>query len=198
MTVSDKPVSNRDFFESAINTLMNRLFATAMRLTRNQAEAEDLMGDSLLKAWKSFDSLDDRSKFDGWMMRILSNTYISKWRRNKIHEKIFDNELCTSDTDDTQSLYARLHQPFLLWFGTPEQTFVNNLLSEDIEKALNDLPDGYRLVVQMIEILGYTYEETAHSLDVPVGTIRSRLSRGRRQLQTLLWQNAQDAALMTD
>lgn len=197
--VVDEPIlCDREFFEQSINRLMDRLYATSLRFTRNKSDAEDLMADSMLKAWKSFGSLDDRSKFDGWMMRIVSNTYISRWRRSKSYDKIFDDELCTSDIDDTQLLYARLHQPFLLWFGTPEQTFVNSLLREDIEKALDTLSDGYRLVVHMIEIMGFTYEETAESLEVPVGTVRSRLNRGRRQLQVALWQHAQDASLVTD
>ncbi len=190
--------TDKEYFSASVNRLMDRMFATAMRFTRNKADAEDLLADAMLKAWKSFDSLEDRANFDGWMMRIISNTYISRWRRDKTHQKIFDDDLCTSDIDDTESLYARLHQPFLLWFGTPEQAFVNSLLGEDIERALDSLSDGYRIVVMMIEVMGFSYEETAESLEVPIGTIRSRLNRGRRQLQNALWQHAQDAALVTD
>ncbi len=186
---------NHSFFESAVTRLMDRLYGTALRFTRNSADAEDLIAESLEKAWKSLDKLEDREKFDGWMMRILSNSYISRWRRHKTHEKIFDDDVATDDLDDKDSLYAKLHQPFLLWYGTPEKKFLNELLKEDIEKALDALPDAYRIVVVMVQLLGFSYEEVSADLDVPVGTVRSRLNRGRRQLQDALWQNAQDAEL---
>jgi RNA polymerase sigma factor (sigma-70 family) len=84
----------------------------------------------------------------------------------------------------------------LLWWGTPEQKFVNNLLAEDIERALNGISDVFREVVLMVEVMGFTYEEVATSMDVPVGTVRSRLNRGRRLLQNALWQNARDAGIV--
>ena len=192
-----KETDKRAFFESAATRLMDRLYGTAMRFTRNPTQAEDLVAETLAKAWSGFDSLNDRDNFDGWIMRVLSNTFISQWRRDKTHDAIFDDDVCADDLDDKDSLYARLHQPFLLWWGTPEQTFVNNLLNEDIESALDKLSDGYRIVVVMVEVLGFTYEETAESLEVPVGTVRSRLNRGRRQLQNALWQNARDAGIVS-
>ena len=183
------------FFESAVSRMMDRLYGAAMRFTRNSSDAEDLMAESLEKAWNKLETLQDRDKFDGWIMRILSNTYISQWRRQKKHEEIFDDNSCPHDLDDKNSLYAKLHQPFLLWWGTPEQTFVNNLLIDDIEKALNGISDVYREVVVMVELLGFRYEEVALELDVPVGTVRSRLNRGRRMLQKALWENARDAGI---
>ena len=183
------------FFEAAVSRLMERLYGAAMRFTRNASDAEDLMAEALEKAWNSLDSLQDREKFDGWMMRILSNTYISQWRRQKVHDAIFDDDNCPHDLDDKNSLYAKLHQPFLLWWGTPEQTFVNNLLIEDIAKALDQISEAYCDVVVMVEVLGFSYEEVANDLEVPVGTVRSRLNRGRKMLQDALWQNARDAGL---
>ena len=186
---------NHAFFESAVSRMMDRLYGSAMRFTRNASDAEDLMAEALEKAWNSLDSLQDRTKFDGWLMRILSNAYISQWRRQKLREEIFDDNSCPHDLDDKNSLYAKLHQPFLLWWGTPEQTFVNELLIDDIRKALDGISEVYREVVLMVEVLGCTYEEVATDLDVPVGTVRSRLNRGRRLLQDALWQNAQDAGI---
>ena len=190
------PASDRHaFFEAAVGRLMDRLYGAAMRFTRNPADAEDLIADSLEKAWNSLGQLDDPERFDGWMMRILSNTYITRWRRQQVHDRIFDDEPGVSDIDDTDSLYARLHQPFLLWYGTPEKAFLDGLLRDDIEKALDSLPDGYRMVVVMVQLLGHSYEEVAAELDVPVGTVRSRLNRARKQLQDALWDNARDAHL---
>ena len=186
------------FFEASVTRMMDRLYGASMRFTRNANDAEDLVAEALEKAWNSLDTLEDRDRFDGWIMRILSNTYISQWRRRKVREEIFDDDTCTHDLDDRNSLYARLHQPFLLWWGTPEQNFVNNLLIEDIQKALDNIADAYREVVVMVEILGFSYEEAAQAAGVPVGTVRSRLNRGRRMLQDALWQNARDAGLVND
>ena len=191
-----EPLDKHAFFETAVSRLMDRLYGAAMRFTRNASDAEDLMAETLGKGWNALDSLDDRDRFDGWIMRILSNTYISQWRRKKVRDEIFDDETSTDDLDDRSSLYARLHQPFLLWWGTPEQTFVNNLLVEDIATALDGISDAYREVVVMVELLGFTYEEAAESLEVPIGTVRSRLNRGRRMLQDALWHNARDAGLV--
>lgn len=190
------PATDRHiFFEAAVVRLMDRLYGAAMRFTRNPADAEDLIADSLEKAWNSLGQLDDLERFDGWMMRILSNTYITRWRRQQVHDRIFDDEPGVGDVDDTDSLYAKLHQPFLLWYGTPEKAFLDGLLRDDIEKALDSLPDGYRMVVVMVQLLGHSYEEVAAELDVPVGTVRSRLNRARKQLQDALWNNARDADL---
>ncbi len=186
----------RQFFESRVSDLMDRMYGTAMRFTRDAANAEDLVADTLVKAWNGFEALADLERFDGWIMRILSNTFISRWRRGKTHREIFDDDATADDLDDSHSLYARLHQPFLLWYGTPEQNFVNGLLNEDISAALDGLAEGYRVVLVLVEILGYSYEEAAAELDIPVGTIRSRLNRARRQMQDALWQHARDAELV--
>ena len=180
-------------FEAAVAGVMDRLYGAAMRYTRNPANAEDLLADTLAKAWSNIGSLNDFDRFESWITRILTNTYISQWRRQKTSEGIFDDSHCADDLDDTHSLYARLHQPFLLWWGTPEKTFVNNLLAQDIERAMDSIPEVYRIVVIMVEVLGHTYEEASESLEVPIGTVRSRLSRGRRLLQDALWKNAKDA-----
>jgi len=184
------------FFGDAVSRLMDRLYGAAMRFTRDNADAEDLVAETLEKAWHKLDSLEDRDNFDGWIMRILSNTYISQWRRQRTRSEIFDDEPCTHDLDDRDSLYAKLHQPFLLWWGTPEKAFLDKLLSEDIERALGKLPDAYREVVIMVEVLGFKYEEVALQMEVPVGTVRSRLNRARRLLQDALWQTAREAGIV--
>jgi RNA polymerase sigma-70 factor (ECF subfamily) len=186
------------FFESAISRMMDRLYGAAMRFTRNESDAEDLMSTAIEKAWKGFDRLEDIDRFDGWMMRILSNTCISQWRKNKTHDKVFDSSESADDLDDSQSLYARLHQPFLLWYGTPERNFLNNLLLEDITRALDGLSDGHREIVVMVEVLGLSYDEVARDLEIPVGTVRSRLSRGRKQLQGALWLCASEEGISTN
>ena len=188
---------DRDYFAAQAGRLMDRMYGTALRYTRAASDAEDLVGETLLKAWNGLSQLEDRDRFDGWIMRILSNTFLSRARRDKLHQSLFEADVSVDDLDDTDALYARLHQPFLLWYGSPEKAFVNNLLNEDIERALDALSDAHRVVVVMVELLGFSYEEVATSLEVPVGTVRSRLNRARKQLQQTLWNNARDAGLVS-
>ena len=93
------------------------------------------------------------------------------------------------------SLFERLHQPFLLWWGTPEQEFLNRLLREDLVRSIEALPELYRIVVVMADVQGFPYGEIACALEIPVGTVRSRLARGRALLQKALWEHACDAGL---
>lgn len=181
-------VQRRAFFEAEAERLMDRLYGTALRLTRNGADAEDLVAEALAKAWASLDSLQDLQCLEKWLFRILVNTLISNRRRRQA-TPIGDMPDC-EDGPDGFSLFERLHQPFLLWWGNPEQQLLDKLLREDIERALDSLPEAFRIVVIMVEVQGFSYAEAAETLNVPVGTVRSRLSRGRASLQSALWRQA--------
>jgi RNA polymerase sigma-70 factor (ECF subfamily) len=190
----DNQTTNRDFFQAAVPPLLDKLYGAAFKLTRNEQEAEELVAHTLELAWRRIDSLKDQKAFKSWIMHILSNEFISKWRKQKVHEKYFDEETY-DELDETNCLYAKLHQPFLLWWSSPEQQFVNNLLREDIEKAIDGIPETYREVVILIEILEHNYKEVSDMLHIPVGTVRSRLNRGRRYLQDALYTCAKNAGL---
>jgi RNA polymerase sigma-70 factor (ECF subfamily) len=95
------------------------------------------------------------------------------------------------------SLFERLHQPFLLWWSSPEQTFLDRLLREDLIRAIEALPEPFRIVVVLADVQGLSYGDIARSLEVPIGTVRSRLGRGRARLQKALWDHACDAGLRT-
>lgn len=177
----------RRFFETEVERLMDRLYGTALRLTRDGANAEDLVAEALAKAWDKLEGLQDLQSFEKWVFRILVNTFISERRRLAARpEETADGE----EALDRFSLFEQVHQPFLLWWGNPEQQLLDKLLREDIEQALESLPEGFRLVVIMVEVWGFSYDEAAETLDVPVGTVRSRLSRGRALLQKALWRQA--------
>ncbi|MHA7926351.1 MAG: RNA polymerase sigma factor [Marinobacter sp.] len=184
-------------FRERVELLMDRLYGTALRLTRNPDEAEDVVGEAVASAWQRLDQLNDLSHLDGWLFTILHNTFISLRRRRYCREDkevSFDQEM---EDDDTRfSLFEHLHQPFLLWVGRPEKDFINRLLEADLRKAVDHLPDPFRIVVVMVEIQGYTYEEVAAILDLPLGTVRSRLNRARSLLQKSLWQQGRDAGLI--
>jgi RNA polymerase sigma factor (sigma-70 family) len=198
MTTTEAVPGKREFFEQEISRLMNRLYGTALRLTRHQSDAEDLVADTVAQAWDKFDKLQERDSFEGWLMRILSNRFISDRRRYRPDQLIEEPAAADDDDGEQPALFARLHQPFLLWWGTPEQQFINDLLREDLERALDELPDQYSIVIVMVEVLGYQYSEAAEQLGIPVGTVRSRLNRGRRMLQEALWNHAREAGLVAD
>ena len=130
------------FFQEAASELMDRMYGAAMRLTRNETDAEELVADTLEKAWRNLHSLENRASFAGWIMRILSNTYLSAWRKQQVRKDVMDHNVNADDLDDSHLPYARLNQPFLLWWGTPEQTFVNKLLVKEIQDALDGLAEG--------------------------------------------------------
>lgn len=184
----------RDQFEQQVIHLMDRLYGTALRLARNPDDAEDVMAEAISNAWDKLDQLDDPAHMEGWLFRILHHTFISHWRRRQCRQNR-EVELEPESGDQRFSLFEKLHQPFLLWWGTPEREFINSLLQEDIQRAIDDLPDAYRVVTVLVEVEGYSYEEAARLLDLPLGTIRSRLCRARGLLQQSLWQQGRDAGL---
>lgn len=179
----------RRFFQAEVERLMDRLYGTAVRLTRNRADAEDLVADALTKAWSRLDGLEDLQAFEKWIFRILTNTFISDRRRRR---ETLASEMEGEEEGDGVSLFDRLHQPFLLWWDNPERRLLDRLLREDVERALDGLPDPFRLPVILVDVEGFTYAEAAEELSVPVGTVRSRLSRGRALFQGALWHHARD------
>ena len=199
---SDKSVQTEDlrgFFEREVERLMDRLYGTALRLARNPDDAEDVVAETVGRAWARLGELRDRQQFEGWLFRILHNTFISNWRRRRCRQDL-ETELELSDSESSGatefSLFRQLHQPFLLWWGTPEDRLVEALLREDIARAIDALPDCYRIIIVLVEIEGYTYREVAESLGVPLGTVRSRLNRARSQLQERLWERAREAGIV--
>lgn len=188
--------ADRRFFEQAVTGLLDRLYGAALRLTRNRADAEDLVAEAIAKAWGNLGSLNDRERFRPWIFRILTNTFLSDCRRHgESSIEALAEQSCGDEDEPPFSLFERLHQPFLLWWSNPEQEFLNKLLREHLVRALDALPDSFRVVVVLADIEGFSYPEIAQMLDVPVGTVRSRLSRGRGCLQKMLWKTAQEAGL---
>ncbi len=182
------------WFETEVDHLLPALLGTALRLTRDQADAEDLVAEALAKAWCSLDSLRDRAAIRGWLTRIVTNTFISHTRSaaSRAPTEPYQDEACD---EEGFSIFERLHQPFLLWQANPEQNFLDRLLREDLARAIDSLPEAFRLVVVLVEVQGFSYQEVADTLDIPIGTVRSRLARGRSLLQKALWDHAIDAGL---
>ncbi len=178
--------ADRAFFEREITGLLDRLYGAALRLAKNRADAEDLVAEAVAKAWANFHTLHDRSCFHGWVFRILTNTFLTECR--KTAPRSLDALCDEHENEPPFSLFERLHQPFLLWWGNPEQEFLNKVLREDLQRAVDALPEVFRIPVILSDLEGLNYHEIAESLGVPIGTVRSRLARGRAQLQKALWQ----------
>lgn len=191
MTVSQ---TDRAWFAGEVERLLPALLGTALRLTRNRADAEDLVADAVAKAWIGLDSLHERGALPGWLFRILTNVFLTGRRAAAVRgiaEPLYEETVATNDF----SLFERLHQPFLLWWGNPERAFLDRLLREDLERAIDALPDPFRIVVVLVEVQGCSYQEVAAALAIPIGTVRSRLARGRAALQEALWEHGRDAGL---
>jgi RNA polymerase sigma-70 factor, ECF subfamily len=181
------------WFAAQAERLIPDLYGAALRLAKNEADAQDLVADALANAWTHLDGLQDRKSFRGWVFRILHNCFVSRCRsaRAQATEESYDEGA-------DFSLFERLHQPFLLWWGgNPEREFFDRLLRDDLERAVDRLPETFRAVVVLADLQGFAYQEIADILDIPLGTVRSRLARGRSVLQRALWDHAVDAGLRT-
>lgn len=186
------------FFSQRIEETMGPLYVLARRLTANNTDAEDLVADSVVKAWSAIAGLEDRSRFRPWIFRILYNCFISDYRRRSVRpvETGFDENAADDEGQDIAALLTRQPDDFLLWWANPEREFVNGLLGEQIMAAIRNLPEAFRMTVLLINLEGFSYDEAAEVLGVPPGTVRSRMKRGRTLLQKALWEQAVEAGLV--
>lgn len=173
-------------FESLFTGVAPAAYGVAMRLTRNQADAEDLLQDAALLAHRGFHAFMPGTNFRAWFFKILINSYYSRRRREK-------SRPVTSDLDDTPDLYiyARSGQAGFPTQGPdPAAQLLEKLGTERIAGAISRLPEEYRIVATLYFMEDLSYEEIAQLVECPVGTVRSRLHRGRKMLQKALWQIA--------
>jgi RNA polymerase sigma-70 factor (ECF subfamily) len=180
-------------FESLLAEVVSPAFGTALRLTRNRADAEDLVQDAALLAFRGFATFEPGTNFKAWFFKILMNCFYSKHRRRK-------REVVTLDWDDTPDLflYARSHEAGLPTTGPdPAGQLLERLGTERVTEAIERLPEEYRVVATLYFMEDFSYDEIARVLDCPIGTVRSRLHRGRKMLQKALWQAAQEAGIVS-
>lgn len=179
-------------FEALFANAVNPAYGVAMRLTRNQADAEDLVQEAAFLAFRAFDSFESGTNFRAWFLKILTNCYYSKRRREK-------SRPVTSDLDDTPDLYlyARSGQAGFPTQGPdPAAELLEKLGTERIAAAMALLPEEYRVVSTLYFMDDLSYEEIARALECPVGTVRSRLHRSRKMLQKALWQIAEENGIV--
>lgn len=174
--------------------LMGGLYSAALRMTRNAADAEDLVQETYLKAFRAYDRFEVGTNLKAWMYRILTNTYINAYRKKQRRPD-------ESDIDDVEDLYLyrRIGGAQGAVLGRSAEDELMDLFGEDeIKVALEDLPDHYRMPIILADVEGFAYKEIAEILDVPIGTVMSRLHRGRKQLQKRLHGFAEENRLLPD
>ena len=168
----------RQRFQREAESAFPSVFGTALRLTRDREEAEDLAQEAIVRAYEAYDRFDGQN-FKAWILRILTNLYINKYRRTKRIGKV-------ASLDDEDSLY----EPMAPAEEIPDRLVLDNLIGFEVENALAAVPEVFRTAVILSDIEGLTYDEIALATEVPVGTVRSRIARGRAALRQALEQYA--------
>ena len=171
--------------------LLDSLYASALRMTRNPADAEDLVQETMLRAYRSFDRFEEGTNLKAWMFRIMTNAYINTYRKKQREPKKVSSE----EIEDFD-LYQELKNHDDQFSQTPERIVLDSLVDSDIIEAIDDLPEQFRLAVVLSDVEGFSYAEMAEIMDVPLGTVMSRLHRGRKALQKRLWDLARDRGIV--
>lgn len=177
-------------FETLALEHMDALYASALRLTRSPKDAEDLVQDTYLKAFRFFDSFERGTNIKAWLFKILTNTFINKYRR-----KVKEKEMAEAPVEDVMfDRFVSADQVRAL--QDPETDFFEKLLSDEVVEALDKVPVDFRMVVILADLQDFSYKEIAEILDIPIGTVMSRLHRGRKALQKKLYNFASARGLV--
>lgn len=179
-------------FEQDALPLAPQLYAAAMRLTRNPSDAEDLVQETFLKAYRAYSTFEAGTNLRAWLYRILTNTFINNYRRDTRRPQ-------ETDLGDLEDLYLfrRLSRDTSTSeTSSAEDQLLDGLVESDIKEAIEALPENFRMVVLLADLEGFSYKEIAEILDIPIGTVMSRLHRGRKALQRALWDFARQRGLV--
>jgi RNA polymerase sigma-70 factor (ECF subfamily) len=181
----------RERFEREVLPLLPNLFSAALRMTRNPADAEDLVQETYLRAYRGFSGFEEGNNLRAWMYRILTNTFINSYRKKQ-------REPVTVQEDDLDEwyLFDKLGESGVE--PSAEAEVIRSMPDEDVQKALEALPEGFRLAVLLADVEGFSYKEIAQILGIPIGTVMSRLHRGRRALEKALWERVRERGLVSD
>lgn len=178
-------------FEGDVTEFLPQLYSAALRMTRNPADAEDVLQEALLKAYRGYHTFQAGTNLRAWLYRILTNTFINRYRQATRRP----NEVELGDLEDMY-LFQRMGEP-----GpggaepSAEDQALEAIVDEDIKAALESLPDNFRIPVLLADVEGFSYKEIAEIMDTPIGTVMSRLHRGRKALQAALWTFAEERGI---
>jgi RNA polymerase sigma-70 factor, ECF subfamily len=178
----------REQFEAHALPYLDQLYSAALRYTRNPTDAEDLVQEAFAKAYAAFHQYRPGTNLRAWLYRILTNTYINAYRKEQRQP-----QQVAADAYDDFSLYDRIAETTS---APAEVEVLRGLTDDEIKKALADLPEQFRLAVYLADVEGFSYAEIAEMMDTPIGTVMSRLHRGRARLQKALYDYAEGHGLV--
>ena len=187
-------MSAKEQFTSDAMQYAPQLFSTALRMTRNRSDAEDLVQETYIKGWRSFHTFQDGTNLRAWLFRIMTNTYINKYNAQK--RKGTEVEL-----DDVEELflYKRLGSIDQSQLSSSAEDQMLELFTDDeVKNALESLPEDFRIPVLLSDVDGFSYKEIAEMLEIPIGTVMSRLHRGRKAMQKMLYEYARERGLIVE
>ena len=187
-TTDDKELRQR--FERDVLPLLPSLYGAALRMTRNPTDAEDLVQDTYLRAFKGFASFQKGTNLKAWLYRILTNSFINTYRKKQREPQIVEGP---EDIDEWY-LYDRLGGRNVE--ASAEAEVLDRIPDADVKAALESLPEYFRLPVLLADVEGFGYKEIADIMQVPIGTVMSRLHRGRKALERALWDTAKERGLV--
>ncbi len=188
--LTKKEIRKQADFNEEIIPHLDALYNFGLRLTSDPNDAEDLVQDTIVKAYRFFSSYEKGTNAKAWLFRILKNSYINNYRKKS-------KKPSQVDYDEVSSFYETIRDE-RTDTSDLEDTMYRELIDDDITKALDDIPEDFRTVVLLCDVEDFTYEEIANMLDVPIGTIRSRLHRGRNLLKAQLMEYAENRGYVED
>ena len=167
------------------------MYSAAFRLTRNAADAEDLVQETFLRAYRAFHQFEPGTNLKAWLYRILTNTFINSYRKRQR-----EPQTISEDEVEDWYLYSKMTEEGME--PSAEAAVLESLPDEDVQEALSSLPEQFRMAVLLADVEGFSYKEIADIMGVPIGTVMSRLHRGRKALEKRLWDVVRERGLVRD
>jgi RNA polymerase sigma-70 factor (ECF subfamily) len=177
-------------FERDVLPLLPGLYGAALRMTRNPADAEDLLQETMLRAYRGFASFEAGTNLKAWLYRILTNSFINTYRKRQREPQTVEGP----EDFDEWFLFDRLGSRSVQ--RSAEEDVLDRIPDAEVKAALESIPENFRMAVLLADVEGFSYKEIAQIMDVPIGTVMSRLHRGRKALEKALYGLAKERGLV--